>query len=117
MDRGVRVLSFGGDDSLRRVVEALEAPPAHEPEQAARRLELATLVHRCLSALPPHYADALTTMYVEGVGSRALGERLGLTDEATQSLLARARRAFREMWRTELGREASEYEDENGTNV
>jgi RNA polymerase sigma-70 factor (ECF subfamily) len=113
--RGLRVLQYSGDDALRRVVEGLEGPIEHEPEQAARREELASSVHRCLSALPAHYADALNAMYVEGVGSRSLGERLGLSDDAAQSLLARARRAFREVWRAELGREVDDGEG-NGTN-
>ena len=35
--------------------------------------------------------------YIDGFSSKEIAQRLGLADEATQSLLARARRAFRDL--------------------
>ena len=88
---------FLQDDVLRAVVESLEAPLLDEPEAAGRRAELIGLVQIALDQLPARYADALELKYVHGFSSKQIAERFGLGDEATQSLLARARRAFREV--------------------
>ena len=88
---------FLNDDLLRSVVESLAADPADDPEQQARRSELITLVQFALDQLPEHYARALELKYVEGFNSQEIAARMQTSDQATQSLLARARRAFREV--------------------
>lgn len=90
-------VTFLDDDVLRAVVESLEAPTADEPETAARRSELVATVQMALDQLPAQYADALELKYLEGFSSKDIASRLGIGDEAVQSLLARARRAFREI--------------------
>lgn len=85
------------DDVLRAVVESLEAPECDEPEAAGRRAELIGLVQLALDQLPTHYANALEWKYVQGLSSKEIAARFGIGDDATQSLLARARRAFREV--------------------
>ncbi|MGV6807684.1 MAG: sigma-70 region 4 domain-containing protein, partial [bacterium] len=42
-------------------------------------------------------AKVLEMKYVEGYSSREIAEKLETSDEATQSMLARARQAFREV--------------------
>jgi RNA polymerase sigma-70 factor (ECF subfamily) len=85
---------FLNDENLRAVVERI-ADDQLSPEQEASRGELISLVQFALDQLPEHYAKALELKYVLGMGSREIAEELSSTDEATQSLLARARRAFR----------------------
>jgi len=90
-------VTFLDDDVLRAVVESLEAPPADEPESAARRSELVALVQMALDQLPARYADALELKYLDGFSSQEIAGRLGIGDTAVQSLLARARASFREI--------------------
>ncbi len=88
---------FLNDDLLRSVVESIETDDSHEPEAEGRRTELISLIQFALDQLPEHYASALELKYIEGFNSQEIAERLHTSDEATQSLLARARRAFREV--------------------
>lgn len=90
-------IAFLDDDMLRAAVESLEAPPMDEPESAARRSELIARVQMALDQLPARYADALELKYLEGFSSKEIANQLGIGDEAVQSLLARARRSFREI--------------------
>lgn len=88
---------FLDDEVLRALVEAIEAPEALEPEVAASRAELTSLVQLALDQLPERYAMALEMKYARGHSSREIGQMLGIGDEAAQSVLARARRAFRDV--------------------
>jgi RNA polymerase sigma-70 factor (ECF subfamily) len=90
-------VAFLDDDMLRAAVESLEAPLVDEPESAARRSELIACVQMALDQLPTRYAAALELKYLEGFSSKEIANQLGIGDEAVQSLLARARRAFREI--------------------
>ena len=53
-------------------------------------------MHAVLDRLPGRYGDALEWKYVEGRSVEEISERLGIGQTAAQSLLARARVAFRE---------------------
>jgi RNA polymerase sigma-70 factor (ECF subfamily) len=90
-------IAFLDDDMLRAAVESLEAPAVDEPESAARRSELIARVQMALDQLPARYADALELKYLEGFSSKEIANRLGIGDEAVQSLLARARRSLLEI--------------------
>jgi len=78
------------------VVESIETD-GDSPEAGTRRIELITMVQFALDQLPESYAAALELKYIEGFSSREIAARLRISKEATQSLLARARRAFREV--------------------
>ena len=95
--RADMMLDFFNDDLLRAAVEAVEMDPATDPEIQARRGELSCLIQLALDQLPENYAVALEMKYIEGCGSREIADRLHASDVATQSLLARARSAFREI--------------------
>lgn len=88
---------FLNDDLLRSVVESIESDCSSDPEASSRRSELISLIQFALDQLPEHYARALELKYVEGFNSREIAIKLKTSDEAIQSLLARARRAFREV--------------------
>jgi RNA polymerase sigma-70 factor (ECF subfamily) len=81
---------------VRAALESLAAEGAAAPEAALRRDELRRLVQTILDALPDRYADALEWKYMEGLSVAEVGERLGLGVKAAESLLSRARRAFRD---------------------
>lgn len=85
------------DDPVRALVERLSGPVGLEPEAGAERREIAGLVWECLDRMPRRQALALSLKYVQGQASRQIAARLGLSDQAVQSLLARARRTFREV--------------------
>jgi RNA polymerase sigma factor (sigma-70 family) len=66
------------------------------PEEALSRKEEAHLVHAALDLLPPHYARALEWKYLDRLPVQEIAGRLRLGVKAAESLLTRARRAFRE---------------------
>ena len=67
-----------------------------EPESAMRRKETARLVQVVLDRLPSRYGDALEWKYIEGLSVAEIAERLSLTTKAAESMLTRARDAFRD---------------------
>lgn len=81
---------------LRAAIEALEAPEEYDLVKSYGRAEAGRLVKSVLDRLPPRYGDALEWKYVEGRSVEEIGEQLGIGHIAAQSLLARARTAFRE---------------------
>jgi RNA polymerase sigma-70 factor (ECF subfamily) len=66
------------------------------PEDLIRQHEVVRLVRDVLDRLPRRYADALEWKYVESLSVGEIAVRLGSTPKAAESLLARARAAFRE---------------------
>jgi len=77
---------------------ALESIPASltGPEEALRQKELAGLVHATLDHLPAHYGRALEWKYVDGLSVKEIAKRLKVGPKAAESLLTRARQAFRD---------------------
>ena len=69
---------------------------------------MASLVRRVLDTLPPHYADALEWKYIDEVPVQEIAGRLGLGVKAAESLLTRAREAFRDAFGTMAWRECHE---------
>jgi len=88
---------------VRAVVESLPAPASDDPEREYRRTESLRLIQVALDRLPAHYGDVLEWKYVEGRSVREIAARLELGTEATQSLLARAKRAFADVYSTMAG--------------
>ncbi len=70
------------------------------PEQALRRKEIARFVHLTLDRLPVRYADALEWKYIDGLSVKEIAVRLDLSPKATESVLTRARAAFRDGFAT-----------------
>jgi RNA polymerase sigma-70 factor (ECF subfamily) len=66
------------------------------PEELFRRREMARFVQVTLDRLPRHYGDALEWKYIEDLPVREIAARLGLSPKAAESLLTRARQAFRD---------------------
>jgi RNA polymerase sigma-70 factor (ECF subfamily) len=90
-------VEFAEDDpEVRAALDSLRAVASASPEHELERSRLAGRVRQALEALPSHYADALEWKYIDGLAVREIGMRLGLGAKAAESLLTRARRAFRD---------------------
>jgi RNA polymerase sigma-70 factor (ECF subfamily) len=90
-------LVYTEDDALARaVLESLEADPRDGPEAKRANEELARAVQVALDHLPLRYGDALEWKYLDGLSIAEIAERLGSSTIAAQSILQRARTAFRE---------------------
>lgn len=98
------------DDSpgLREALESVAAPAADEPAQGYGMAETRRLVQSVLDRLPARYGDVLEWKYIEGRSVEEIGDLLGVGHTAAQSLLARARVAFREALETVFGSTASD---------
>jgi RNA polymerase sigma factor (sigma-70 family) len=77
----------------------LRVPAQLEPAAEVQAAWDSEAVIRALNALPERYALALEAKYGDGLSVKEIGDLLGLTPIATQSLLARARELFRTRWR------------------
>ena len=71
-----------------------ESEPAGQVRQMAER-ELGLRVDAALKALPERQRLALTLFHYEGMSQIEVGEAMGISDEAVESLLARARRTLK----------------------
>lgn len=98
------------DDSkeVRAALESVEAPEEDEPMQQYSSAETRRLVQSILDRLPPRYGDVLEWKYIEGRSVEEIGELLGVGHTAAQSLLARARTAFRAALDTVFGSTAAD---------
>lgn len=85
---------------IRDVVESLDAPIESNPNKQYQRYEASRLIQVTLDKLPPKYGDALEWKYIEGYSVKEIATRMHLSHEAAQSLLARAKRAFKEIYGT-----------------
>lgn len=86
------------DRTLADVFAAIDREPLADDVLA--REETRDLVHMTIANLPDRYRVALEAKYVAGRSMRDLAGDLELSEDAAKSLLARARRAFRETFAT-----------------
>jgi RNA polymerase sigma-70 factor (ECF subfamily) len=99
--RAVPTVELSEDNpEVRAALESAGALDDAVPDRALVRGEVGRLVHVALDHLPAHYASALEWKYVEDLSVREIGERLGVSAKAAESLLARARQAFRDAFST-----------------
>lgn len=82
------------DQSLGQIFAALAQSPL--PGEVLQRSETRDLVNMAIANLPETYRSALTRKYVAGESLEQIAAALGISADAAKSLLARARRAFRE---------------------
>jgi RNA polymerase sigma-70 factor, ECF subfamily len=91
-------LSLDEPETAHRWEEMLRAPDAQEPvSQLQAATERAELM-KVLEGLPANYAFVLEAKYGDGLSVETIALQLGLTQIAVQSMLARAREAFRQRW-------------------
>lgn len=83
---------------VQAAVDSVQVPEQMSPENHYRRVELLRLIQVALDRLPPRYGDVLEWKYIEGHSIKEISGKLNIRDVATQSLLARAKRAFSEVY-------------------
>ncbi len=93
-----RVVLIEDHPEIQAAVDSFHAPASQGPEREFERLESVRLIQVALDRLPPKYGNALEWKYVEGYSVKEIAARLGIGQEAAQSLLARAKRAFGEVY-------------------
>jgi len=86
------------DQTLAQIFSALDREPLSD--EVIARSETRDLVNVAFSNLPEHYRDVLEEHYVSGDSIADLAARREVSSDAAKSLLARARRAFRETFQT-----------------
>jgi RNA polymerase sigma-70 factor (ECF subfamily) len=82
------------DQDLRAIITRLESQEF--PDSLLERQETRALVNATMAQLPPHYRQALEAKYVDGQSVRDIALDGRQTEKAVESLLGRARQAFRE---------------------
>lgn len=85
---------------IQAAIDSLEAPGDDSPERQYQRTESIRLIQVTLDRLPPKYGNVLEWKYVEGYSVKEIAARLDIGVEATQSLIARAKRAFADVYGT-----------------
>jgi len=104
--RSRHVVLIDDEPELRMALESIEAPEDYDLLAKYGRSEVSRLVRVVLDRLPSSYGDALEWKYIQGDSVEVIGERLGIGTTAAQSLLARARVAFRDSLEKVFGAEA-----------
>lgn len=85
---------------IQAAVDSFLAPASDDPGRHYQKYEACRLIQVALDKLPPKYGDALEWKYIEGYSVKEIAIKMDLSPEAAQSLLARAKRAFQEMYST-----------------
>jgi RNA polymerase sigma-70 factor (ECF subfamily) len=97
--RRVVVSLVEDDPGVRAALESIGAA-AEAPDAGLARAETGRIVQLVLDHLPPRYSRALEWKYLEDVSVDDIAARLQCTPKAAESLLTRARDAFREAFAT-----------------
>lgn len=85
---------------IREIVESLDAPIGSDPNRQYQKYEASRLIQVALDKLPPKYGDALEWKYIEGFSVKEIAQKMNISHEAAQSILARAKRSFKEIYGT-----------------
>jgi RNA polymerase sigma-70 factor (ECF subfamily) len=93
--RGV-VVPFEESDEIRTALESISALPVYDPEQSAMDEQLQRAVQLVLDYLPRRYGDVLEWKYMQGLSVKEIAGRLQIAPKAAESMLNRARVAFRD---------------------
>lgn len=106
-----RHVAIDDDPDIRAFLESIPASEAHEPLESVARSDRGRLVQAVLDHLPARYGDVLEWKYLEGLRVDEIAHRLAVTPLAAESMLARARRSFKEAWRGLAGERLSDPEE------
>ena len=84
------------DPAIRAALESLLAREQWDPLAAADREQVRDSILTTLDYLPAPYGDILEWKYLRDMSTGEIARRLGRSPKAVESLLTRAREAFRE---------------------
>ena len=89
-------IEFSEDQpSIQAALESLSLAEA-SPELHYNRNELSRLVQITLDHLPEVYSEVLKCKYLQGMSMKEISEHIGRSSKAVESILSRARNAFRD---------------------
>jgi len=95
--RDARAVTLIEDEpNVRAIIETFAAPSVTRPDVAAWQRDVRRLVEATVDRLPERYGDILEWKYADGLPVAEIAGRLGVSEKAAESLLTRARTAFRE---------------------
>jgi RNA polymerase sigma-70 factor (ECF subfamily) len=97
--KGVSV-PFEESDEIRAALESLAACSSDDPQQNLLVAQIDRLVHVVLDHLPSRYGDVLELKYIRGLSVKEIATTMQIGPKAVESLLARAREAFRDGFAT-----------------
>jgi RNA polymerase sigma-70 factor (ECF subfamily) len=92
------VVPIDENEGIRSELESLAAEPELTPERLAHRGQVQEVVQLILDHLPGDYGRVLELKYMEGYSVDEIAAQLSTTPIAIQSMLARARGAFRKQY-------------------
>jgi RNA polymerase sigma-70 factor (ECF subfamily) len=101
------------DPAVRSALESLLSTTSSDPDVAAYKAELSQLVKVALDHLPALYADSLECKYVHGYSVRHIADLIGKSEKATESILTRARIAFRDCFESLINEEQQHLKNGN----
>lgn len=84
------------EPDVRVILDALAAPTEQQPDIQASRSDITRLVQATMDVLPDRYGDVLEWKYIDGLPVTDIAARLDIGTKAAESLLTRARNAFRD---------------------
>ncbi len=93
---GTRLVFAEDDPNVQAILATLQADKSDTPEAQRYNTEIPRLVQATLDNLPGRFGDALEWKYLDGLAVVDIAHRLGISTAAAQSVLQRARAAFRE---------------------
>jgi RNA polymerase sigma-70 factor (ECF subfamily) len=89
--------------AARTALAAAASLASADPESEASRQELSRLVQLTLEHLPGRYGQVLEWKYIQGLSVDEIAQRLDVGYKAAESLLTRAREAFRDAFAVVAG--------------
>jgi RNA polymerase sigma-70 factor (ECF subfamily) len=87
---------FEDSDEIRGALESLSALSSDDPQQSVLGDQIYRLVHVVLDHLPTRYGEVLELRYIRELTVKEIATTLQIRPKAVESLLARARIAFRD---------------------
>jgi RNA polymerase sigma-70 factor (ECF subfamily) len=91
-----QAVPFEDSEEIRAALESLSALSTEDPQQSLIGDQIYRLVHVVLDHLPSRYGKVLELKYIQGFSVKEIAAAMQLRPKAVESLLARARTAFRD---------------------
>lgn len=91
-----RVVFTEDSPEIQAILTALTDPNGERGEAELVRRDITRLVQATLDRLPDRYGDVLEWKYIDEIPVAEIATRLALSVKAAESLLGRARQAFRD---------------------
>lgn len=100
---------FADDESATAALDSMGVLIAEDPFLAFQQQQLQSLVHNAKIHIPTIYTDILEWKYVYGYSIKEIADKIQRSPKATESLLTRARIAFREAFSIIANTDSTQY--------